>query len=88
MKVKDGFMIREVAGQWVVLPLSQRVVVFNGILSLSETGAFIWRLLEKEISEEEIVQAVLEEYSIDESTARADVREFLDSIREHNLLEA
>jgi hypothetical protein len=61
MKLKSGFMLREIAGQWVVVPLGSRVVEFNSIMTLSETGAFLWRLLEKGTTEDEMVQAILEE---------------------------
>lgn len=41
MKLKTGFMLREIAGQWIVVPLGQRTVEFNAIMNLSETGALI-----------------------------------------------
>lgn len=79
-------MLREVAGQWVVVPLAERVVEFNGIMTLSESGAILWRLMEKDASEEDLVKAILAEYIIDEDTARADVKEFVALIREKELL--
>ena len=88
MKIKDRFMLREVAGQWVVVPLGERVVEFNGIMTLSESGALLWKLLEKDVLEEELLQAVLNEYSIDEETARTDIREFIITIKEKDLLES
>lgn len=87
MKVKSGFMLREIAKQWVVVPLGARVVEFNGIMTLSESGALLWRLLEKGSNADELVAALLEEYDIDEATARVDVGLFLDTIRQRNLCE-
>ncbi len=87
MKIRDGFMLREVAGQWVVVPLGERVVEFNGIMTLSESGALLWKVLEKDVLEEELVQAVLKEYSIDAETAKKDVQEFIGTIRKKDLLE-
>ncbi|MEN6461370.1 MAG: PqqD family protein [Syntrophomonas sp.] len=86
MKIKEGFMLREIAGQWVVVPLGERVVEFNGIMTLNETGVTIWKRLENDSSEDDLVQAILTEYTIDEETARADIREFVSLIREKNLL--
>jgi hypothetical protein len=86
MKIKDGFMLREVAGQWVVVPLGQRVVEFNGIMTLSESGALLWNSLAKETTVEELVQVVLSEYNIDEKTARADVEEFIALIKSKELI--
>ena len=45
MTLKKGFMLRSIAGTHVVIPLGERVVDFNGILTLNETGAFLWELL-------------------------------------------
>lgn len=87
MKVKDGFMLREVAGQWLVIPIGERVVEFNGIITLSESGALLWRTMEKEIDEEALVKVILAEYIIDETTARADVAEFIAMLKERDLLD-
>lgn len=87
MKIQDGFMSREVAGQWVVVPLGERVVEFNCIMTLSESGALLWKSLEKDVQEEELVQVVLKEYSIDEETAKTDVQEFLTILREKAIIE-
>lgn len=86
MKIKDGFMLREVAGQWVVIPLGERVVEFNGIMALSESGAFLWSELEKEAEEEGLVKAILKEYDIDEETANVDVCEFIAKLNEMKLI--
>lgn len=86
MKIKDGFMLREVAGQWLVIPIGERVVEFNGIITLSESGALLWRRMENEdASEEDLVREILAEYIIDEDTARTDVQEFLVMISEKGL---
>lgn len=86
MKIKDGFMLRQIADQWVVVPLGERVVEMNGIMTLSESGAFIWKLMENDITLEDIIQAMLAEYSIDEETLRADVIEFISMIKEKGLI--
>lgn len=87
MKLKNGFLCREVAGQWVVVPLGERVVEFNGIMTLSESGALLWNNMGNEILEEDLVQIVLNEYIVDEESARVDVREFVAMLREKELIE-
>ncbi|MCX8128628.1 MAG: PqqD family protein [Clostridia bacterium] len=87
MKIKDGFMLREVAGSWIVVPLGKRVVEFNGLMTLSESGASLWRKLEEGADEDELVDLVLKEYDIDEATARADVQEFISNMLERGLCE-
>ncbi|EGW38460.1 coenzyme PQQ synthesis protein D [Desulfosporosinus sp. OT] len=86
LKIRDGFMLREIAGQWVVVPLGEKVVEFNGIMTLSQSGALLWQVLEKNASEEDLVEVILKEYTIDKETAETDVREFVSIIREKNLI--
>lgn len=87
MKVKKGFLLREIAGSWIVVPIGQRVVEFNGLMTLSESGALLWRKLENGSDEQQLIATIQEEYDIDEVTARVDVREFLSTISEKGLVE-
>lgn len=87
MKIKDGFMLREIAGQWVVVPLGSRVVEFNSIMTLTESGAILWRLMEKGSGEDEMIKALLAEYDADESVVRRDVHAFVESIAEKGICE-
>ena len=87
MQIKNGFMLRDIAGQAVVVPLGSRVVEFNGIMTLSESGALLWRKLEKNSSFEEMVELLLAEYDIDKETASKDVENFLESMRSNKILE-
>ncbi|GIM28729.1 hypothetical protein CPJCM30710_13950 [Clostridium polyendosporum] len=87
MRIKKGFILREVADSWIVVPIGERVVEFNGLMTLSESGALLWRNLEKGSDINELVSSILEEYDIDEATTRADVQEFISAIQEKGLLE-
>lgn len=87
MKIKDGFMLREVAGQWVVVPLGERVVEFNGIMTLSESGAILWKVLEKDVSEKELTEAIIQKYDVDLKTAEQDVHEFVNVLQEQSLIQ-
>ena len=87
MKIKDGFLLREIAGSWVVVPLGQRVVEYNGLMVLSESGAMLWKKMETGAEMDDLVQAILSEYDIDEATARADVEEMVGNISKRCLIE-
>jgi hypothetical protein len=88
MKIKQGFLLREIAGSWVVVPLGQRVVEFNGLMSLSESGALLWKRLEAEVqNDQDLVMVLKENYEVDEDIARTDVNEFLTNIREKGFIE-
>jgi hypothetical protein len=88
MKVKQGFLLREIAGSWIVVPIGQRVVEFNGLMSLSESGAMLWKRLEEEVEDEQVlVNLITEEYDVGESEAREDILAFITSIAEKGLIE-
>ncbi len=86
MKIKDGFILREVAGSYLVVAVGAAVKQFNGMINLNETGAFLWRILEKGATEEEAVAELLKEYDVDEETAKADVKAFVSKLTEAGLL--
>lgn len=83
MKIKPGFIMRQLGGEYVVVPVGAASINFNGMLRLNETGAFLWKALSGGAGEDELVWKLLEEYEgVDEQTARTDVAEFLNIIRD------
>ncbi len=70
MKLKDGFILRNIADSWIVAPLGERVVEFNGLLSLNETGAFLWKQLENDYDKDNLCTALMNEFEVDELTAK------------------
>lgn len=70
-------MLREVAGEAVVVPTGEATLNFQGIISLNETGALLWKELEQGCEKKDLVQALLDEYEVDAETAEKDVNEFL-----------
>lgn len=86
MRIVSGFILREVVGEIVAIPSGDSAHLLSGLLALNDTGRFLFGLLQQERTEEELVQALLDEYDIDESTARQDVSEYLAMLRSHELL--
>ncbi|MDP4152623.1 MAG: PqqD family protein [Bacillota bacterium] len=87
MKIKSGYFMREVAGNYIVVPLGATALDFNGLITLNETGAFLWKQLTDEKTEKELLGAILNEYDTDETTARADAKAFLVKLKAADLLE-
>ena len=87
MKIKDNFMLRKVADSFVVVPIGSAVADFNGMVNLNEAGAFLWQLLEKGSTEQEMLSAMLEKYDVDESVAANDISRFVNEVKEAGLLE-
>ncbi len=86
MKIVEGFSLKTIADNNIVVPVGENTVTFKAIITLNESGAFLWRQLENERTEEELVKAMLEEYDVDEETVRVDVAEFVENMRAANLL--
>ena len=85
MKLKDGFVLRDVAGQTVVLPSGDDLNL-NMMITLNETGKFLWERIEKGAEIGELVAALLGEYDVDEATARASVEAFAAKLKENDFL--
>ena len=87
MRIKSNFILKKIAGSYVVVPVRTRAVDFSGIIKLSESGAFLWKLLENGAERDELIAAMLDEYEVDEAVAAQDVDRFVDKLREADLLE-
>lgn len=87
MKVKKSFMLREVAGHFIVVPVGVASLEFNGVITLNQTGAFMWKALEEDITEEDLIQKVMEEYDVKEDLVKKDVKKFLEKLQTNHLLE-
>lgn len=86
MKIKDGYLLRTIAGNNVVIAVSDKVAELDGIVTLNELGAFLWNHMEKETDEQALLQAVLDEYDVDEATAKSDIAKFIKTADEHGFL--
>lgn len=86
MKIEKDFVLREIAGEYIIIPTGQMALQFNGLITVNEIGVFLWKMLQEGTTEEELVAAVLEEYEVDEELARKDIREFLDKLSEGKVL--
>lgn len=86
MKIKDGFVLRNVCGEYIVVAVGRQTLDFKGLIKLNESGAFLWEQLKNDCTEEALLAALLAEYAVEESVAKADVAAFLASLKEAELL--
>lgn len=86
MKIQPGFVLKEVADSFVIVPTGARIVDFSAMITINETGAFLWSKLAEDITEEELVEAVLGEYDIDRETATRDVADFVEVLKSKKVL--
>ena len=86
MKIKEGFILRKVGKQYVVAATGQASRDFNGMMRLNVSAAYVFDLLKSETTEEELVRALMAEYTVEESIARADISAFLHKLKEAGAL--
>jgi len=86
MNVKREFVLREIAGDLLLVPTGKTALDLNGMLTLNEVGAEIWRMLPEVKDEEEIVQRLLRDYEATAEEVRGDVSAFLDRLRELHII--
>lgn len=88
MRVDKEFVLREIAGDYIIIPTGKTVLEFNGLITVNEVGVSIWNMLQKEVTFDKLVQGILDEYDVEEQVAREDIREFLDKLIAGGILKA
>lgn len=86
MKIKKGFVLREAAGSYIVMNIGGNMD-FNGMITLNETGALIWRSVEEGNDAEAIAEKIAGLYEIDRETALCDVNAFIEKMNGAGILE-
>lgn len=88
MKIKEGFVLREVLGQTVVVPIGENSKKFHGMIKMNKTGADIWKGVEEGLSENEIAQRLVEKYSeVDMEVALRGTRKIIAKMKEAGIIE-
>ena len=87
MKIKDGFVHKSIAGLDIIVPIGRRCMDFDGMITVNETGLFIWKHLEIGSNMETIINDILKEYETDRDTATACVTDFIQKLCEIGCLE-
>ena len=87
MRIKEGFILKKVAGNNVVIGVGKTMQTFNGMINLSESAAFLFEHLMKDATAESLCDALCAEYDVDRNTALTDINAFIDKLRSANLLE-
>ena len=86
MKIRPGFVLKDVSDVTIVVPAGAASLDFNGMVTLNETGKFLWVLLQNDTTEDELLKEMLKEYEVDEATARAGISRFVSELKKEGLL--
>ena len=86
MKIEKEYILREIAGDYIIVPVRAAALEFNGMITVNETGAFLWEKLREGTTKEELLHAMLEEYEVSEKEAEADIQEFSQMLQKNKIL--
>lgn len=86
MKRKPGFIVRKISGQNVAVAIGEASKSFHGMIKLNDTGLIIWNALAKDVTEDDIVAAILEQYDVSREQASEDVHNFVEVLRDAGIV--
>ncbi len=87
MRRNDDFILREIAGEFVIIPTGMGAAQFSGMITLSATSAAVWQALEQDCSLPQLVEAVTSQFDVSPEQAEADIEALLRQFEALNLLE-
>lgn len=86
MKIKDGFILKDVAGSKIVIATGSAKLDFNGVITFNDVGAEVFTMLDGTNTVEDIVSHIAAEYGIEEATVKSDIEKLIDKMRKHKLI--
>ncbi len=87
MKTKSGFILRALGDNYIIVPVGPEAQRFNGIIKINETGKLIWEMLEGSSTEDQIIDAMTEQFDIGREQAEHDVKTFIEKAAKANLID-
>lgn len=87
MQIKEGFILRSIGDEHMVLPTGDKIAKFGGAVVLNDTAAYIFEQLKQPVSAEDLLSLMLSEFDTDEASAKSDLAELLDQFREMGILD-
>ena len=87
MKIKSGYILKDVAGSNLIVPIGENLVDFSQMITINETGAFLFEKLQNGADIDELATAMTQEYDIDFDTAKADAEKFVALLSNEGMLE-
>lgn len=87
MKLKGEYILREIAGDAVLIPTGKSALEFNGIIALNPISAEIFKYLQEGCKKEQILENILEQYDVTREVASADLEEFLAQLAQAGILD-
>lgn len=87
MKIKDGYILKDVAGNKIVIATGAAKLDFNGVMTFNTVGADIFNMLDGSNTAEDIINKISADYGVERERAEADFNAFIEKMKKHNLLD-
>ncbi len=87
MKIKDGYILKDVAGAKIVIATGAQKMNFNGVMTFNSVGAEVFNMLDGTNSIDDIARKISKDYNVPFEKVKADVEKLINKMREHNLLD-
>lgn len=87
MKIKDGYILKDVAGEKIVIATGEQKLNFNGVMTFNSVGAEVFNMLDGTNSVQDIVNKIAEDYGVSVERVATDVENLIKKMKEHNLLD-
>ena len=86
MRIKSDFVLREIAGEYLIVTIVKSEDDFNGLITVDEIGKFLWDNMQGEFEIETLVDRLTEEYDVKREEALSDVTEFVDELKKKEIV--
>ena len=86
LKLDKEYVLRQIGDDYIIVPVGKAALSFNGMITVNETGAFLWEQLVKGTSKEGLLETLMETYEVTQEEAERDIDEFLDVLYKNNIL--
>lgn len=86
MRIREGFVVREIKDAIVAVPTGEIISEINGIVKLNQTGKFMWEVLKEDTTVEEVAEKLVEKYHIDKERAMQSAEKFIQQLKEANVI--
>ena len=86
MNINSEYVMREIAGDTILIPIGDTINNFNGLVILNELAKFIWEKMPQAKDEEELLNYILDEYEVEREVAKSDLDEFLEMLKKENII--
>ncbi len=87
MKVTKDFILRQIAGEHILIPVGEAALSIHGMITMTESGVLLWEELQTGCSKEQLIETILAEYDVNRETAEKDVEAFLQKLNQRGILE-